>query len=158
MRLSFDGAKFKITMKQHCTHTAELSDDIVGNITRINNALEKIPENLQRHKDSLDRLQKELESAKEEAERPFVQEEELAEKIARLAELNTALDQTEKEADNPVKEISQEDPEISQDIPTREDRGNPILSDRKSSILQTLKEYQAPAPTKSSAEHTREGR
>ncbi len=153
MKLSFDGAKFKVTMKQNLSYTAELSDDVVGNVTRINNALEKIPESLQRHKENLDRLHKELESAKEEAERPFAQEKELAEKTARLAELNTALDQTEKEADKSVEETIQ-------DIPVQEDREKTALSGTKSSVLQTLQEYKQLVPAQSGAEqeHVREGR
>lgn len=47
MQLHFDGAKFRVTMKQNLTYTAELSDDVVGNILRINNALERIPQNLE---------------------------------------------------------------------------------------------------------------
>lgn len=151
MKLSFDGAKFKVTMKQNLSYTAELSDDVVGNVTRINNALEKIPESLQRHKENLDRLHKELESAKEEADRPFAQEQELAEKTARLAELNTALDQTEKEADKSVEETIQ-------DIPVQEDKGKPVLSGTKSSVLQTLRECKQLVPAQSSTEHVREGR
>lgn len=96
MKLCFSGSKFKVTMKQHLTYTAELSDDVVGNTARINNALEKIPQSLERHREKLECLHKELESAKEEAGRPFAQEKELAEKSARLAELNAVLDYTEK--------------------------------------------------------------
>ena len=40
MQLHCDGSKFKVTMKQHLTYTAELSDDPVGNVTRTNNASE----------------------------------------------------------------------------------------------------------------------
>ena len=158
MKLSFDGVKFQVTMKQNLSYTAALSDDVVGNVTRINNALEKIPESLQRHKENLDRLHKELESAKEEAERPFAQEKELAEKTARLAELNTALDQTEKEADKSVEESTQKGQEKSQDIPVQEDREKTALSGTKSSVLQTLQEYKQLVPAQSGAEHVREGR
>ncbi len=158
MKLSFDGVKFQVTMKQNLSYTAALSDDVVGNITRINNALEKIPESLQRHKENIDRLHKELESAKEEAERPFAQEKELAEKTARLAELNTALDQTEKEADKSVEESTQKGQEKSQDIPVQEDREKTALSGTKSSVLQTLQEYKQLVPAQSGAEHVREGR
>lgn len=95
MQLNFNGAKFTVTMKQHLTYTAELSNDITGNIIRINNALEKMPQSLENHKQNLIRFQKELESAKEEAARPFPQEE-LMKKSTRLAELNIQLDQEEK--------------------------------------------------------------
>lgn len=91
MRLCFDEGNYKIKMKQHLTYTVELSDDKIGNITRINNALEKIPQSIENHKRKLETLQVELESAKEEAARPFLQESELAEKSAVLAKLNIEL-------------------------------------------------------------------
>ena len=141
MKLMFDGAKFKVTMKQHLTHTAELSDDVVGNITRINNALEKIPQSLANHKENMARLHKELESAKEEAERPFAQEAELQEKSARLAELNTVLDNEEKGRGTEPPRETEEDAE----------RGN-----EKPSILKTLKEYERPAPANFGAERGQE--
>ena len=131
MKLCFDGAKFKVTMKQHLTHTAELSDDVVGNITRINNALEKIPQSLERHRENMARLHKELVSANEEAERPFAQEAELLEKSARLAELNTVLDNEEKgRGGEPAREPEEDD---------GREGGKP-------SILKSLKEYERPAP------------
>ncbi len=131
MKLMFDGAKFKVTMKQHLTYTAELSNDVAGNITRINNALEKIPQSLVNHKENMARLLGELESAKEEAERPFAQEAELQEKSARLAELNTILDNEEKgRGAEPVRETEEDAEQRSE----------------KPSILKTLKEYERPAP------------
>ena len=132
MRLCFDGGKYKVTMKQHLTYTAELSgDSVIGNITRINNALEKIPQNLENHKRNLVTLQKELESAQEEAARPFPQEEELAQKSARLTELNTALDNEEKKG---------------AEEPAREEDSEPEQTADKPSILKTLREYERPTP------------
>ena len=139
MRLCFDGAKFKITMKQHLTHTAELSgDSVVGYIARINNALEKIPESLQNHKNRLVTLHKELESAKEEAARPFPQEDDLAVKSARLNELNAALDHVEAGGTQPEQDGAEE--------PVREDSAEPEQAGGKPSILKTLREYERPAP------------
>lgn len=111
MQLNFNGAKFTVTMKQHLTYTAELSSDLTGNIARINNALEKIPQSLENHKQNLIRFQKELESAKEESARPFPQEEELAKKSARLSELNIQLDQEEKSGGNESEKENQKDGE-----------------------------------------------
>ncbi len=148
MKLSFDGTKFKVTMKQHLTHTAELSSDVVGNITRINNALEKIPQSLKNHQENLERLHTELESAKEEAERPFPQEEELAEKSARLAELNTVLDNEEKGRGS-GKETPEEEPR-------REESETPERAAGKPSILKSLKEYERPTPVISGREKSQE--
>jgi len=152
MKLCFDGAKFKVAMKQHMTHTAELSDDAAGNITRINNALEKIPESLERHRENLKNLHKELESAKEEAERPFAQEEELLEKSARLAQLNTELDNAERPA------VPSEDTEEKQEeeqaqtpagdagtLPARDKIESAKDAGGKASILKTIREYGRPA-------------
>ena len=58
MQLHCTGSKFKITMKQHLTYTAELADDPVGNVTRINNALEGMAEKIKGHENHLERLEK----------------------------------------------------------------------------------------------------
>lgn len=50
MQLRCDGSKFRVTMKQNLTYSAELSDDAVGNVTRINNALESLAERLDAQK------------------------------------------------------------------------------------------------------------
>ena len=67
MQLHCTGSKFKITMKQHLTYTAELADDPVGNVTRINNALEGMAEKIKGHENHLERLEKELVNAREES-------------------------------------------------------------------------------------------
>ena len=137
MQLHFDGAKFKVTMKQHLTYSAELSDDIVGNITRINNALEKIPKNLDGQKLGLDNFQKALAEAKEEVDRPFPQEAELETKSARLSQLNIELD-----SDNRSGGPSQDD----NTAPARDDAKAPAPQGDKPSIRQALRDYNSPAP------------
>lgn len=131
MKLYLDGEKFKVSMKLHLTHTAELSGDVGGNITRINNALEKIPEDLQAQKTHLAELQTQLEGAKEGAAQPFPKEAELMEKSTRLNQLNIELDMTGKGQDGA--EPEQED---KQDAPR--DSGKP-------SILKALKQFETPA-------------
>ena len=71
MQLHYDGSKFKVTLKQNLTYTAELADDAVGNTLRINNALEGMADKLQAHEARLVTLEKELKNAQEEAQRPF---------------------------------------------------------------------------------------
>lgn len=97
MRLGFDGLNFEITMKGHLTYTAKISEDALGNVTRINNVLEKIPQKLAEYRENLEQLKKELGSAEEEAARPFPHERELAEKTERLALLNGQLEYEGKE-------------------------------------------------------------
>ena len=79
-------------MKQNLTYTAELADDPVGNISRINNALEGMEDKIKAHEARLVTLEKELVNAQEEAERPFPKEDELREKSARLTQLNRELE------------------------------------------------------------------
>ena len=64
MQLRCDGSKFRVTMKQNLTYSAELSDDAVGNVTRINNALESLAERLDAQKARLTTLESELETPK----------------------------------------------------------------------------------------------
>ena len=73
------------------THQIELGESASGNITRIDNALNRIPEHLASAKNHMDDLHKQLEDAKAEAERPFPQAQELKDKLARLAELDILL-------------------------------------------------------------------
>lgn len=143
MKAVFTASKFKVTMKQHLTYTAELSDDIGGNIARINNALERIPQSLEIHREELARLQGEMENAKEEMDKPFPQEQELEEKSARLAELNSVLDHEEKDG-------GEEQEEEQEAQKSQEKQGG------KPSILKTLKEYEPPAPANSGAGRKKE--
>ena len=92
MQLHCDGSKFRITMKQNLTYTAELADDPVGNVTRINNALEGMEDKIKAHEARLVTLAGELKNAQDEAERPFPKEDELRQKSARLAQLNRELE------------------------------------------------------------------
>lgn len=167
MKLGFDGTKFKVTMKQRLTYSAELSSDVVGNITRINNALERIPHSLEMHRANLATFEKELQSAKEEADRPFPQEEELAQKSARLAELNAVLDNEEKGSGQGTDNREQEDTDekavengakIGTEGPAREGAGQAEQEDGKSSILKELRGYEAPTPVSTVAERSREWR
>jgi len=156
MKLGFDGEKFKVTMKQHLTYTAELSDDAVGNIARINNALDKIPQSLKNHEERMERLKGELENAKEEAVKPFPQESELAEKSARLTELNTELDNEERNrGDAPEKagEESRNREGRVAESSSWEDAG--ARAGKKPSILNELRQYERPAAASAVAGRSR---
>jgi hypothetical protein len=73
------------------TYITDLGTDAFGNITRINNALDKLPERLEGAKAQLTDVNRQVEAAKLELENPFSQEAELQEKSARLALLNADL-------------------------------------------------------------------
>jgi len=147
MQLHFDGAKFRVTMKQHLTYTAELSDDLVGNIARINHALEKIPKNLEGQKQGLENLQKELATAKEEVERPFPQEAELETKSARLSQLNIELD-----GDNRGGAVSEDD----HNVPASDHPDTPAPMDNKPSIKAAIRAYTPPAPASPGVEKSQQ--
>ena len=68
-----------------------LGDSVHGNITRIDNALADLPNNLQAEKGQLENAGVQLENARAEVRKPFAQETELKIKEARLAQLNTEL-------------------------------------------------------------------
>ena len=73
------------------SYTIELGESATGNITRIDNALARLPEHLEEYQAKLAGLRQQLESARTEAAKPFAMEEELQQKSARLAELDAAL-------------------------------------------------------------------
>ena len=88
-------------------HSGELGTSADGNIIRLDNALEKMPEKLNRLEEKLVSTKEQLENAKEELKKPFEKADELKNKVLRLAELNKLLDMgevEEKKNDNPLVE------------------------------------------------------
>ncbi len=88
-------------------HLGELGTSADGNIIRLDNALEKMPEKLNRLEEKLVSTKEQLENAKEELKKPFEKADELKTKVLRLAELNKMLDMgevEEKRNDNPLVE------------------------------------------------------
>ncbi|GHV17133.1 hypothetical protein FACS189425_02740 [Clostridia bacterium] len=85
------GQNINLYMRGAMTYKVELSTDAFGNITRINNALDKLSERLEGAKESLANAEKQMAAAKEEIAKPFPLEDELAAKSARLALLNADL-------------------------------------------------------------------
>ena len=95
--------KFKICLKSSAAHIVELENSETGNITRINNSLDSIPQNIQRLNEKLDRLNNEYKSAKIESKRTFPKEQEYLEICKRLSELNVELD-SEKECEETIQD------------------------------------------------------
>ena len=152
MQLHCDGSKFKITMKQNLTYTAELADDPVGNVTRINNVLEGMAEKIKAHEARLVTLEKELANAQEESERPFPKEDELQQKSARLIQLNRELEK----ADHKSEEQSQDgddEPDLDGDsAPAPVPPALSVVGGDKPSIRAALRSYVPPAPVAAGAE------
>jgi len=80
-----------LLLRRILTYKVDLGTDAFGNITRINNALDSLPDRLDGAKDELANIQKQQDAAKLEIEKPFALSDELAEKEARLAMLNAEL-------------------------------------------------------------------
>jgi hypothetical protein len=94
MMISYNhiSSEFTCSMKGNMTHTATLSSDPSGCISRINNAFDKIPERLMASENQLQTLYEQVENAKTELAKPFAFEGDLIAKSARLAELDASLD------------------------------------------------------------------
>ena len=103
MAISFDSFnhKFVMNVKGQLSHNLEIGSDPLGNITRINNALESMPRQLEEAQTKLATVEHQLETAKVEVTKPFAQEAELAEKLDRLSALNALLNMDEK-GDNAI--------------------------------------------------------
>lgn len=114
MLLSFDTfyKKFYMTLKNELSHKIELGADVFGNIQRIDNAIEKLPERSEELKQKLEETKKQFETAKVESKRPFPQEAELAEKTERLAKLDALLNIDKK--DDHVMDADVSDVEVPQ--------------------------------------------
>ena len=98
LNVTFDSFnnKFVMNVKGAMSHPMEVGTDPLGNITRINNALEAMPIQLEEAQTKLSNVEHQLETAKAEVDKPFPQEAELSEKLERLAELNALLNMDEK--------------------------------------------------------------
>jgi hypothetical protein len=113
-RGSYFDSEITCTMKGKMTHATALGSDSFGNITRINNTLDKIPERLNASEADLQNNITQLENAKVEVEKPFAYEAEFNKKSARLTELDALLSMDNKQAENESPEVTtQEAPKPS---------------------------------------------
>ena len=85
------GKKYMLTLRGEMSHRVELGGDARGNLIRIDNVLNGIPDRITTAQKSLEDTRAQLETAKAELGKPFPQAEELAAKSARLTELNAEL-------------------------------------------------------------------
>ena len=85
------------TLNGATKHTGEFGTSADGNITRLDNVIDKMPERLENLTNKLESMKEQLIVAKKELEKPFDKSEELRTKVLRLAELNKLLDMGEAE-------------------------------------------------------------
>ena len=111
MELSYSSVsqEFVIVLHGKGTYKVPLGTDIYGNITRLDNKMNELPDNLTRSREQLETAKSQLETAKAEAQKEFSQEKELAEKVARLGELNVLLDMDKKD-----RIVMEEEPETEE--------------------------------------------
>ena len=91
--LQFDSFRneYQAILRGETSHFVSLGTDARGNLTRIDNALDNLPERVEQAENALQALYQQRDAAQAELEKPFPQEEELAVKSARLAELDSLL-------------------------------------------------------------------
>ena len=136
IRLKFDSwnKEFILSLKNENVYRVSLGSDENGNIIRINNALEAIPQKLAEAERKLETVQGQLKNAMEEVKKTFPKEEELNQKLERLSELNALLNMDEKET---VMEGEEE-----QDEPEKEKRSihEKISAYKKSTQLENTED------------------
>ena len=95
-------------------HKVDLGADALGNLTRIENELSKLPARLEAAKTKKAETIAQLETAKEEIKKPFAFEDELKEKTERLNALNIELNLNEKDTS-----VMDTEPEQKEEQPER---------------------------------------
>ena len=107
---------FDLNLKGAISHHVEIGNDAVGNIARMNNALNGMEKKMEACEEKLAAVQTQLETAKVEVTKPFAQEGELAEKLERLNWLNAQLNMDEKgDEQEQTEEQSTEKPDQAQE-------------------------------------------
>ena len=89
-------------------HFTDFGNDSLGNIQRLDNLLDKIPDRLKDRETKLQEIKENFERAKEEVKRPFEKADILKEKKSRLNELNKLLNIGEKSKTNTWNKRKQE--------------------------------------------------
>ena len=83
--------KVYLNLQGATTHNVELGTSALGNLTRIENAINGIPQRIETTRGQLENYHNQVKAAEEELQRPFAHADELKEKMERLAKLNAEL-------------------------------------------------------------------
>ena len=128
MAVSFDAFnhKFVMNLKGQLSHNLEVGSDPLGNISRINHALESMPKQLMEAQTKLETVEHQLETAKVEVTKPFAQEAELAEKLERLSALNALLNMDEKGNEEIDMDDEPEAPKSEKKVADRPAKNTPL--------------------------------
>ena len=119
MELLFDTVErnYVVRLKGETSRNVPLGEDVHGNITRIDNSIERFAETLADTRNELENIQNQFETAKKEVEKSFTKEEELKSKTARLDELNILLNMDKRE-----NEIVGGEPDEGDDVTIQKDK------------------------------------
>ena len=104
--------KYNFILKGKGEYRGEFGTDEIGNITRMDNVLDKLPERLENTISKLKDIEEQFQTAKIEIQKTFPQAELLKDKTLRLAEVNNLLDMGKSEdisQDNPLLEEVKEE-------------------------------------------------
>ena len=99
MEIFFDALSndIKMDIKGKGGYRITLSSSDTGNLTRIDNAINHIPEKIDEYKSEIEALNTQLENSKAELAKPFLKEQELKTKLVRQSELDRQLNLDNKE-------------------------------------------------------------
>ena len=86
-----------MSLKKELYYPVELGNDVYGNLTRIDNAIENIPKSLKVERELLQNTLQQLHNAELEVEKPFEKEDELNNALKKLSKINKELDLDKKE-------------------------------------------------------------
>ena len=116
MEIYYDtvNAHYCMNLCGRAKHKVDLGSDALGNLTRIENELSKLPARLEAAKTKKAETIAQLETAKEEIKKPFAFEDELKEKTERLNALNIELNLNEKDTS-----VMDTEPEQTEEQPER---------------------------------------
>ena len=109
LALGFDAVsrEYIVRLKGAASHDFPLGGDAIGNITRLDNRIDKISERMEHQQQKLTEYMAQMEVAKTEVQKPFEKDTELNADIERLNELNVLIKEIDEQAD---KDMQQEQP------------------------------------------------
>ena len=139
-------SEIQISVKGELGHPFELSSIATLNLTRLDNVIQKMPEQMELEKSKLDALYQQKADAEKQLKEPFPQEDQLKEKTERLEELAAALDidsHGKKENSHPDEEmkVKQENQQRTRSVPSRQSRFSRFRQEREEVEIEEEMEY-----------------
>ena len=139
-------SEIQISVKGELGHPFELSSIATLNLTRLDNVIQKMPEQMELEKSKLDALYQQKADAEKQLREPFPQENQLKEKTERLEELAAALDidsHEKKESSHPDEDMKakQENQHRTRSVPSRQSRFSRFRQEREEVEIEEEMEY-----------------